>query len=353
MALRELQDRRRQDLLWYFLGFALMQLALGVGVDRFWPTIRDPDYDDIERIVREQQAAAPGRPLVIVLGSSRTQLALRAESLNGLPDAAGSLVLNAAVAGGGPMTHQIILSRLLQAGHRPQQVFVEIIPAGLSARDGAPLEERYLNAARLTAIEMVHLYRNCAQPYRMVYPWVRARALPAMRHQTELRQALAIDLPVQGRQKYHGRDAFGWIAYSRTWLAPEQVERLTRETVADHASALAQPALSPGAVRALREVLNLCRQEHIGVALFVPPAHSAFRNYAPAVAQVHLSAVRSLALELGVPLIDGHTWVDDDGFYDGHHAFADGADQFTRRFRHEALVPMLAAWKTTMLNAGR
>jgi hypothetical protein len=40
-------------------------------------------------------------------------------------------------------------------------------------------------------------------------------------------------------------------------------------------------------------------------------------------------------------VIDGMAWVDDNGFYDGHHTFADGAMQFTERFRREAIVPLL------------
>jgi len=60
------------------------------------------------------------------------------------------------------------------------------------------------------------------------------------------------------------------------------------------------------------------------------------------VEESHLTAVRGLAQELAVPLIDGRTWVDDDGFYDGHHVTQKGAEQYTRRFGRDALVPYLS-----------
>jgi hypothetical protein len=42
-----------------------------------------------------------------------------------------------------------------------------------------------------------------------------------------------------------------------------------------------------------------------------------------------------------VPLIDARDWVDDDGFWDGHHMLPAGAAQFTHRFEREALQPLV------------
>jgi hypothetical protein len=338
----DLHLRNRKDLVWYSLGFILVQLGLAVGIDQIWPAIRDPDYDDLERIVRDRQAEAPGRPLILALGSSRTQEALNAGLLNSSTDPGAPLVVNCAAAGAGPMTYEIFLRRMLRAGIRPQHVFIEIIPSGLSIRDGAPLEERRLNGERFTVSEVLHVSSSCAEPYRVLYPWARARMLPVQRHQAELRDALMIDNPVGGGPRYHaGRDNFGWIMLPGTCFTQEQVEERKRWNIASFASALTQPALAPGAVRMYRVVLTICQHEHISVTLVVPPESTTFRSYAPDVAQSQMEAVRSLANEFAVPLIDAIAWVDDDGFHDGHHAFAHGANQFTERFRREALAPLL------------
>ena len=66
---------------------------------------------------------------------------------------------------------------------------------------------------------------------------------------------------------------------------------------------------------ATADTVQLCLDERIAVVVLVPAEGSAFRSYAPAVEETHLNAVRQLTQELGVPLVDARTWVDDDGFY--------------------------------------
>jgi hypothetical protein len=349
---REFQRRHRKDLAWYVVGIVVVQLGLAVGIDQFWPAVRDPDFNDLVRIAHDRQADAPGRPLVLVLGSSRTQVALNARLLNTSTDPSAPLVLNWAIAGSGPLMQQTVVRRMLHAGIRPQRLFVEVIPAGMSIRDGAPLEERYLVGDRFTAAEVVHLTSRYAQPYRLLYPWFRARVLPVVRQQAELREALGIDVPVVPSSGYHaGRDKFGWTERSMS-LTPEQVQQMTQHAVEDYASALTQPELAAGALRTLRDLLTLCQREHIPVTVVVSPESSAFRSFAPEVAAQHLAAVASVAREAGVPVIDALTWVDDAGFYDGHHTLAGGATQFTERFRREALTPLPRASRAAASFAG-
>jgi hypothetical protein len=338
VRLRRLQRRKRTAVLWYGIGFLVVQLALAVCIDRRWPAIRDPEFDGLERAVRDRHAEAPQRPLVLAFGSSRTKMALRAARLNRPEDENGPLVINGAMLGGGPMMHQIVLRRLLDDGIRPHLIFVEIMPLSLSARQGAPVEERLTFIERFTAEEVARLWTYYAQPIRLYYPWLMARVVPCRRHRAELRHALAIDVPVGAKPGYaDGCDGYGWLPGPKTVTAAE-VERMTRDSLATYVSALTQPALAPGAVRAFRDFVHLCQQEHIAVVLVMPPESSAFRQFAPAVGECHVQAVRDLAAELAVPLIDARAWVDDDGFYDGHHTTEYGADQYTERFAREVFL---------------
>ena len=50
MRAREAQRRRRQDLGWYVLGFAAVQLGLALGLECAWPALRDPDFDYLVRV---------------------------------------------------------------------------------------------------------------------------------------------------------------------------------------------------------------------------------------------------------------------------------------------------------------
>jgi hypothetical protein len=243
------------------------------------------------------------------------------------------------------MLQLTILRRALEAGIRPQTVFIEIIPMSLSAGHGAAVEEAKLAPARLTAWEVEKLRGYYAEPYRL-YRWCTARLFPIDRFQAELRDALAIDVP---DARVRDGDGYGWCP-GLAGASPQEVEGYTRATLQSYASAMTQPALAPGPLRALRDLLILCRREQIGVVLLVPPEGSAFRDYAPAVAEIHMNAVRALARELAVPLVDAHAWVDDVGFWDGHHMNPVGADQYTERFGREVLTlfgPSRGAGTTT------
>jgi hypothetical protein len=347
MRPRDLQKRKRNDLAWFLLGFLVVQLALGLGVERFLPTVRDPEFEEIDQIMHERLVEAPGRPLVLVLGSSRTRMALRTERLNHPDDPAAPVVINIATNTSASMLQAVFLKRTLRAGLRPQLVFVEIMPMSLSLRHGAAFEESKMAPGRLTLAEAMALRPYYAEPYRLAVRWLWARLLPADHHQAELREALAIDYAAGSEPGYHsGRDGFGWGGAPAKG-SPQEVERLTQETLAMYASALTQPLLSPGAVQALRDVLTLAQREHITAVLVMPPEASVMRNYAPAVAERHIDAVRHLAREFAVPLIDARAWIDDDGFWDGHHATDRGAEQYTARFAREALQPYLSgssAW---------
>jgi hypothetical protein len=330
MRLRKLQRQKRNELGWYLLGCFVVQLGVGVCVDRYLPAVRDPDYVDLEQRLRQRRQEAPGRPLVLFLGSSRTQMGVDAGRLNVAADPQAPLVFNAAICGGGPMMNQIVLRRLLKAGFRPQYVFVEVMPMALSARHGAANEERQTFLGRYTAREVRRLWHYYAEPYRLLQHWGKARLLPCCRHQVELREALGIDLPACPAAHDFNRDAFGWCACHYNY-GPAEVALRTEDNLATYNDALSQPAMAPGVLQAVRDVVHLCQDRHIGVTLFVPPESSAFRTHQPAVAALQENTLRDLARELRVPLINARAWIPDNCFWDGHHLTAGGAEVFTDR----------------------
>jgi hypothetical protein len=314
-----------------------VQLGLAVGIDGYWPALRDPTFGDLQRIVRDRQAETPGRPLVLALGSSRTKMALRAEHLNHRENASAPLVVNAAQLGGGPMQHLALLRRLLREGIRPHLVFLEVMPMALSNRDGRPMEERVIDLSRFSAPEVAGMWPYCAQPVRFAWPWALVHVWPCQHYRARMRDALSIDTADSTPCRYKTGDDWGWQCADKDESRPD-VETATRATLEVHRLALTQPALAPGAVRAFHDLIALCRRQGSAVVLFMPAECSGFRNYCPEVADAQARAVRRLATEAGVPLIDARTWIGDDGFIDGHHATPAGADQFTDHFAREALA---------------
>src|SRR5687767_12634391 len=105
--------RSRRRLLWLLAGFALCQLAVAVAVDCCLPSVRDPEFQDKLERLQARCAEAPGQPLVVVLGSSRTAYGLDAGRLSASSEAGGAVVFNLGIAGGGPLLHRVNLRRLL------------------------------------------------------------------------------------------------------------------------------------------------------------------------------------------------------------------------------------------------
>jgi hypothetical protein len=265
-------------------------------------------------------------------------MALRAERLNHSEDSSAPVVLNAALSGSGPMLQQITLRRFLKAGIRPSLVFLEIMPLALSIRQGAPLEERHKWTKRYRATELVRLNKYYAEPYRLYYPWIESRLVPSYFYQGEFHEEVSRILTPNSGPLASDRDAFGW--YSGPADLPDaKVDLLIAESLRDYRSALTEPRLAPGPIKALRDTVSLCQTQRMAVVLVIPPESSHFRSFAPAVAKVQHEAVTTLAAEWGVPLVDASAWIDDRGFWDGHHATPAGADQYTARFAKEALLP--------------
>jgi hypothetical protein len=345
MRRQAVRRQMRAEVLWVLAGFAAVQLALGLCVDRLWPGVRDPEFDHLLGRLRARSAEAAGRPLVVALGSSRTQMGLRAGRLSGGEGPDAPLVFNLGVPAGGPMMQQVALRRLLAAGVRPDLLLIEVLPLSLARRGGTPLEERMLDPARLDAGEAAGLLPYYHQPHRLVGRWAAARALPAYRHQAELRDALGLDVPALGRPGEAagpGVDGHGWRPPPGD-LSPEVVEARTRLALQQYDLALRDCALAERPARALRDLLALCRREGIPAVVVMPPEGSRFRaGYGPAAEVVGF--IRRVAAENGISVHDARTWVADDGFWDGHHLWEEGADRYTERLGREVLRPLLRQW---------
>src|SRR5262249_53740330 len=109
-------------------------------------------------------------------------------------------------------------------------------------------------------------------------------------------------------------------------------------------AALAVFRLGEPSCRAQRDLLQLCRDEGIAIALLWMPETAAYRSwYGPDVLARVRAFLGEIGRDYGAPLIDAREWVGDDGFSDGHHLTTAGAAVFTERFGREALLPALEA----------
>ena len=338
---REIKPSKRAEFLWILGGFVIAQLVLAAGVDRFWTRVRDPEFAGRLERLQDRRTEAPTKPLALILGSSRSELGIRASMLN-QPDVADApLVFNFAIPGSGPMLQQIVLRRLLAEGVRPAHLFVEVMALSMSRRGGTPQEENQLDSARLTAAEIVRLAPYYCRPYHLFVPWGTARLLPADRHQAEFRDAIGVD---GGGWVHGGTDAalgpYGWRRPPTPPL-PHDLAGNARFALGQYAKALADATPADGPILALRDLLALCRGEDIPTTLVIPPEATIFRDRGANHAAIE-TEIRRAAGEFGARLYDARAWMDDAAFYDGHHLSAAGAECYTERFRREVLAPELS-----------
>jgi hypothetical protein len=342
MAARDLTRRSRRQLGWLLGGFVLCQALLAVAVESWLPRVRDPEHSARLECLRALRAAAPDRPLILALGSSRVAFGLDARRLSVPAAGKHPLVFNFALMGSGPLLELVMLRRLLDDGHRPEQLYVEVMPAMFLARGERRLEERMLDGARLRAGEVALLRPHYREAHRLLSSWGLGRLLPCYRHQAELRACLRLDGPPALPPGTWTFDAHGWCCRDDFPNAEER-HKATHLAHSQYGEFCAADTLAAEPVATLRALVELCRQERISVSLVLMPEGETFRSLYRASARAALEGlVRRARGEWGVAVLDARTWVEEADFWDGHHLLASGARRFSERFAREVLHPALA-----------
>ncbi|HTH46688.1 MAG TPA: hypothetical protein VMB21_04190, partial [Candidatus Limnocylindria bacterium] len=139
---------------WVAFWYVLSHLALFAWVDEKWQLERTRVEHEKWQQLHDRVAEAPDRPLVLMLGSSRTDWAFQAGRLNGLPGPDGRplLAYNLGVPTTGPLHEALYLNDLLADGIRPRLLLVEFVFTHLNERRrGLISEEQFTMPQWLSA----------------------------------------------------------------------------------------------------------------------------------------------------------------------------------------------------------
>src|SRR5262245_20053260 len=309
--------------------FFAVQAALGVQLERARPEQLDGAFGLRLDLLRRQRAVQGEKPLVLMLGGSRTMTGFRPDLLRDEP----YLAFNFGREGSGPVKNLIYLRRLLDAGVRPDLLVLDLTVATMAQHRETPWESRWVdgalfqNAERET-VEMYHDLR-----WRVWGQWLAARLAPSWHGNHALLACLSLKrLSGQQRRDHeHGLDPWGYRPVFPE-LTPQQREELTRLALSQYGFLPGEDRLWPGARQAVTDLLQLCKAEHIPVMLVVMPEGSQFRAlYSTSMQGEFESFLTGLGRETKAPILDARRWIDDEGFFDQHHLSPSGAEQFTRR----------------------
>src|SRR5262245_33867234 len=258
----------RADFAWFVLILAGAVLLLDVLGD-LSPRLYDPEYGARLELLRQRLAEQPRRPLLLFVGSSRVGNGFHPELLPEVrsPEGEPALAFNFSHLAAGPVMNLVQVRRLLREGIRPRWLVVEVVPVILTGEStGTPTTDA-------TAADLPTLCRYI-HPGRVAMVYLRSRLNPWYKHRQTLLETFAPALAcprVEGDQvrlNPQGGDDF-WLSPGS--LPPDEVRRRTAMTLATDGPRLQQYSLSPPAERAIHELLRLCREEGIGVALVLTP----------------------------------------------------------------------------------
>ena len=339
--------RARNAVVWGIVFFVGVQLGVSVAMEHVNPQWRDPEYGYKLRELRDRLREEPDRPLLLVIGSSRSGLGVSPTDFQ-LKDSDGSkapIVFNMAISGSGPLFELMSLKRVLSEGIRPRWVMLEVL-APLLYQEPAWSEWHWLNINRVSLGDLALLSRYSDDPKSLQWAWVESRIAPAFSHRFYLMgQYLPAWLPLDLRNDAWWQiDGYGY----RTTPMPDVVEgpmrdRLVANAKREYSRALQNFSVSERSDRATREFLDLCKDNNLPVLVYLMPEGAEFRSwYRPGTAEKIEAYLDTIKHDYHVDIVDARTWFEDRYFFDSHHLLTRGAHQFSTRFGQDYLKPWLA-----------
>jgi hypothetical protein len=334
---RLISRRSQIALSWGLVVFVAGQAGLTILLSNRLLPCRDPELAAKLDALRNRRAEAPDRPLLLMVGSSRTLQGFEAGCLEGLSTPTGQsyTAFNLGVTAAGPLKEWLCLRAALDQGIRPDLLLVEILPPLFNEPGpGRMSEESWLAISRLSATDLSILSPYHSRPSWLWRTWARSRVVPGYTFRVPILNHVAASWapPLPGAGLLAPIDRFGWQPFAQSVCNPETTAHLTDNQVRSLCQAYEDFRIGAGPRHALADLLRRCRQERIAVALVLMPEGSAFRRRSNSHVETALTEfLAEMSQSYNARLIDARDWIADSGFYDAHHLLPGGATEFSRR----------------------
>jgi hypothetical protein len=335
----------RRAVFWGIALLLLAQLGMAVAMETVAPHFRDPEYGGRQFGALKLQRAHSGRPLVLVLGTSRTQNAIDPSSM-GFPDEPGSpVVFNAGLSGAYPTHLWLNYHRFCDAGAKPAALLVEIFPATLLATPEALTPLFTETAPRLSYTDLQRLELYLIDPEDIRRRW----AVSRVNSWHTLRPVVLGNLAPRWQPPQfldHHRlalDQFGFTPLPFDTVSDEYRERKRGEMEKNYARGNRTLRVSELSESSFRRLIADCRAEGVPVAFFLTPESPVFNSwYTPESRAAVTAFCRMLTDELGCPVFVAPEEFAEEDFADGHHMLPRAAHRFSRDLADNHLKPWLA-----------
>jgi hypothetical protein len=334
MSARKRSRISRTECLSALAGFVTLTIAFSAIMDARYPHWTDREYAARRTLILQRVEEHPERPVLAVLGSSRTGTGFVPEEMGPLFDADGRqvAVFNYSHRGAGPRLNLIQLQRLLSDGIKPRWLLIELttpflasermIFSDLSLGDVRAIlshadESRYVRQPLIYRLEAVNRYRQGALG--------------------EFAPAFVTGEQVRLRP-YGGDD--GW---ERPQNLSESRLRDLQETIrGQYQKVMAKWCVDPKLAEVVHDTLRLCLENNIQPAIVLFPESTTFRGwYGPGTEDRMQAFLQQVRDKFAIPVFDARTWMADDAFIDPHHLNEHGSVDFTRRMEQQIIEPWI------------
>lgn len=315
----------------FLFGYLALSAILDVKIDGSLARVRDPEYAARRDRLLTRIAENPHRPLVLVLGSSRTVEGIRPDGFNG---DSGPMFFNAGLVGSGSMLELMTYRRLKAAGVRPQAVLIEYWPVLL--RGGNHAEYGRIDLPRLNPRDLPIVWDYYPDPPSVTRYVLEGQLWPAWRYRKQLLASVQpkwVPDAKHERRFTAGMDCWGWWPGVRDDDA--ETVRNQRQDIRKNPFRPYLDGFSIGveADRAICDLLAECRADGVACAFVFMPESQAFRSlYTPDAEQQWRTHLDRLMTDFNVRVHDARTC---DEFAadlpDGVHLTQGGATRFSRR----------------------
>jgi hypothetical protein len=321
-GVRRVRDARRSVIV-FFVTLVAMNFILSVGMDLFWPRLRDAEYVEHVRRAQARFTNAAGQPTIAVLGSSRMALGVRP-----MVTADGPVIANMSLVGSGPMLQLLALERILRDGVVPTEVLAEFWPPFLN-KTGRFSEYARIDPHRFFAADEGFVREFMPDPEGVMALLREVRRTPVWCHRLRLMSHLLPTwLPLARRFDTHWvkLDESGWLPGSEPLPEVERQARLV-QAAEYYKPCFAEFAIEPNAARAYQRMAQLCQERGIRLQLVWLPESSEFRAWSPPAVTQQCEAFLK---DVNLPLLNLRDAMSDRHFADGYHLTTTGAAAFTK-----------------------
>jgi hypothetical protein len=338
--------------------FALATLSINAGtlilLDELHSGVRDPEYSRRVSHLKSHVTNHPDRPLILVVGSSRTAMGVRPGEWearrHGAPLQHDPLVFNLSLIGGGPILELLILRRALADGLKPATVLLEYWPPLFSAEEG--LSKNGVCFERLSYRDRDTINDGSINSESIWLQVQRNRLNPVYSSRFRLlSQIFPRWIPTKNRidWMWNDVDEWGWKPGCdfKPGQSPERAI-LVNQARDVFRRLFSSYRIDPCEECAIRETVKVVQGSGIQVCLLYMPESSEFQGwYPPSVERAAKEHLSRLSNELNVPIIDARNWMDDGLFSDGFHLTRIGAAEFTQKLV-PAITDNLKAYSVSM-----